>query len=76
MVAWLHARSSKWRPLRFPPPSTSSAAAWIDSWTSETSAWFVAIERPVTIAWSIVGRGMSVRWNVSGTFIPATRIPA
>ena len=36
------------------------------SWISETIAWFVAIERPVTIAWSTVGRGMSVRWNVSG----------
>ncbi len=45
------------------------------SWTSETSAWFAAIDSPVTIAWSNVGRGIRVRWKVSGTFAAASSIP-
>ena len=60
---------------RFVLRSATSAVDWTVSWMSETSAWFVAIERPVTIAWSIVGRGISVRWNVSGTLAAASSIP-
>jgi len=34
------------------------------------------LDRPVTMAWSVVGRGMSVRWNVSGRFVAANIRPA
>ena len=63
--------SARWLVFR----SATSAVDWIVSWTSATSAWFVAIERPVTIAWSTVGRGISVRWNVKGTLAAASSIP-
>ena len=67
-----HATLSERRPLL---RSATSAADWIDYWISDTQAWFDAIESPVTIAWSMVGRGISVRWNVSGTFAAASSIP-
>ena len=42
-------RPSWTRRRRACPPATS-AAAWIDSWTRLTNAWFAAAERPVTSA--------------------------
>ena len=68
-------RPSWTRRRRAWPPATS-AAAWIDSWMRLTNAWFAAADRPVTSAWSIVERGMSVRWNVSGALVAAYRSPA
>src|SRR6185436_5438176 len=54
----------------------TNAVAWITSCIRATRAWFEATESPVTIAWSANGRGMSVRWNVVGALIAATRSPA
>ncbi len=63
--------SERWFVFR----KATRAVDWTVSWTRETSAWFVAIDSPVTIAWSNVGRGIRVRWNVSGTFAAASSIP-
>jgi hypothetical protein len=46
------------------------------SCTSVTRAWFADAERPVTNAWSVVARGINVRWNVSGAFAAANKTPA
>ena len=53
-------------------PDADVAADWIVSCTSAITAWFVASVRPEISAWSMVGRGMSVRWNVVGR-VPAAR---
>ena len=72
------ARLHRWSSIgaRRPWPATTSAAAWMLSCTRLINAWFAAAESPVTSAWSIVPRGMSVRSNVTGAFAAAKRMPA
>ena len=73
MVARLHRRSSTVR--RPASPTRSNAADWIVSCTSVASAWFADADSPVTNAWSIVARGIKLRWNVSGAFAAANKTP-
>ena len=73
-VARPHRRTSTVRRPAW--PDAPSATAWIVSCTKVTSAWFALADNPVTSAWSRVFRGINVRWNVSGAFIAAKRIPA